>query len=71
MDDYCSPDGKTELHHRDGVAWLDAPMPWRFHRCSAQTYGYFNYSEQVERCACGAIRLDGRSHWMNRNSRKD
>jgi hypothetical protein len=54
---------KTELYHRDGVPWFDATKPRRFHRHTVQTYAYVDYFTLIERCACGATRIDGRSRW--------
>jgi hypothetical protein len=70
--DYVSEDGRLELHHKDGVPWYQAPAPPRRHTCWAQTDGWTNWVNRVERCACGAIRYDG-AHgvWMERNSRTD
>lgn len=64
-----SDDGKTEVWDRGGVAWHNAPIPSRWHRCRVQTYGYLNWFELYERCACGAIRMDGR-FWLSRNERR-
>lgn len=69
VEGYRSEDGKVETHHLDGVEWWNAPVPRRWHRCAPQTRGWINYFSLVERCACGAIRLDGRTHWMDRNNR--
>lgn len=61
-----SDNGDTELWHRGGVAWHDAPIPSRWHR-----YGWMNYVELMERCACGAIRVRrGRRNWWGRNERR-
>jgi hypothetical protein len=57
-----------ELVHANGVPWWEAKVPHRWHRCRVQTSGVHRFV-QVERCACGAIRLDGRV-WLERNSRK-
>ena len=38
------------ISHRDGVPWWEAPIPSRFHRCSAQTVSLV---QGVARCACG------------------
>jgi hypothetical protein len=64
---YVSEDRSVEMEHRDGLSWWEAPVPRRLHRCKPQTRGYLNWFTFVERCACGAIRMDG-SHWMDRNS---
>lgn len=67
-----SGDGRTEIWHLRGVAWWDAPIPRRWHRCTAQTRGTINYFEKVERCACGAFAYADESPriWLDRNSRK-
>ena len=58
------------MAHRDGVWWNDAPVPPRWHRCWAQTTGFFE-GRRVERCACGAIRYSGDGvGWTDRNSRR-
>lgn len=58
-------------HHRDGIPWYDAPVPRRWHRCWPQTTGSTRTIARVERCACGATRLDGPGHpWIDRNSRR-
>lgn len=62
-------DGLQFLAHRDGVAWTEAPIPARRHRCTAQTRGRFT-GAVVERCACGAIREAGEQFWLERNSSK-
>lgn len=57
------------FHNQDDIPWHDAPKPWRWHRCKPWTTGRFWPSMQVvERCACGAIRLDYML-WTERNSR--
>lgn len=48
-------------------AWLLAPLPRRLHRCRVIQSGFLG--RLVERCACGAIRVDNGS-WMERNSRR-
>jgi hypothetical protein len=55
------------LEHLDGVPWMEAPIPRRWHRCWAQTKGLVGFDE-VERCACGAIRNTRFRGWMERNS---
>lgn len=60
----------TTISHRNGVPWWSAPMPRRLHRCSVQTAGWQGF-HQVQRCACGAIRVTaGPWAWMNRNDRR-
>lgn len=64
------------LEHKDGIWWFDAPIPRRIHKCWAQTTAYDILGlREVERCACGAIRMDGdnpyrKSYWYERNSRE-
>ncbi len=55
--------------HLDGISWLNAPIPKVKHDCQVQTKGWMSL-RRVERCACGAIRLDGYGPWMERNSRQ-
>lgn len=58
------------LQTRNGVLWNEAPLPRRRHECEPWTRGR-DTAGSVERCACGAIRLDGEQHpWMNKNSRR-
>ena len=57
--------------HRNGIPWYAAPLPRRWHRCAPWTTGSTQGLALVERCACGATRLDGEGHpWMERNSRR-
>jgi hypothetical protein len=55
----------------DGVTYLNAPLPRRWHRCKPQTIGYFGALGTVYRCACGGYRNSklGR-RWRDRNSRR-
>jgi hypothetical protein len=59
---------RVEIFHLDGIKWMDAPVPPKRHTCFAQTMGYYEYFNSIERCACGAASY-GRV-WMDRNSRK-
>jgi hypothetical protein len=59
--------GLEFIELRDGVDWIDAPLPRRWHRCQAQVRGWLR--GPVARCACGSISQDGR-HWLRRNSRR-
>jgi hypothetical protein len=61
-------DPLSYVEHRDGIEWLYAPKPRRWHRCKPQTRGLVRMGF-VERCACGATRIDHYSHWMDRNSK--
>lgn len=67
--EYVSSNGELEIAHLDGVAWYDAPVPPRLHRCWPQTIGTINYFDTVERCACGGQK-SGR-FWLERNTRDD
>lgn len=53
--------------HVGGVSWHKAPIPFRWHRCRAQTRGLVGMF-LAERCACGAARFDEK-RWINKNSR--
>jgi hypothetical protein len=67
---YVAEDGSVEVEHFHGIPWHDAPVPSRFHRCRVQTRGYIHYFTPVQRCACGAIRMDNHRRWLDRNSRR-
>lgn len=56
-----------EIEHKDNIPFWQAPVPRRWHKCSAQTRGWSGLNF-VERCACGAIRFEG--CWIERNSRR-
>lgn len=49
-----------------GVDWNEAPLPYPWHRCAAQTRGWIGLS-YTERCACGAIRMRNSGPWLERN----
>jgi len=66
--DYRSEDHAVEKWDRDGIDWFHAPKPRRWHRCRIQTQGWVNHFTLVDRCACGAIRMDGHGPWMEKNS---
>jgi hypothetical protein len=61
-------DATVRLEHLDGVDWIDAPIPWRWHGCWAQTRGRL-HGIPIDRCACGAVRHRG-GPWLERNSRR-
>ncbi|MDQ0376546.1 hypothetical protein [Amycolatopsis thermophila] len=61
------PDTGLEVWHRDGVPWLDSPLPAIGHECWPQTRGIEGH-EETERCPCGAIRIGG-GRWLERNTR--
>jgi hypothetical protein len=58
--------GITDAEHLDGIPWYDAPIPRRWHRCKAQTRGWYKL-DYVERCACGATYIMG--GWVRKNER--
>ena len=60
-----------QIEHLDGVAWHDAPIPWRWHRCWIQTRGWVKLI-RIYRCACGAIsdNQTGKPIWDERNNRR-
>ena len=63
--EYDSDD--TAVEHLDGVPRSKAPLPWRLHRCRAQTRGRTGFI-LVRRCACGAIDLG--LGWGEKNQRR-
>lgn len=58
--------GLDWIESRGGVEWSAARLPLSWHRCKPQTRAQMG-SDYVERCACGAVRLDGADPWMERN----
>jgi hypothetical protein len=70
IDEAFNDDPTIEIYHLGGVPWHEAPIPGRLHRCIAQTGGWY-HRRFIERCACGAIRIDRRrGTWSERNSRR-
>lgn len=61
--------GLTDFRHKNGLWWHEAPLPRRRHRCQVQSSGTLPSGTFIERCACGAARLDG-ILWIERNSRR-
>jgi len=55
------------VQHLDGMPWWGAPLPWRWHRCRAQSRMGTNCF-RVRRCACGAIDLG--LGWDEKNARR-
>lgn len=55
---------------RNGVSWDQHPLPRRWHRCWAQSWGSVGPFRLVERCPCGGTRLDGKGRWLYRNRRR-
>lgn len=56
------------MSNRDGVFFLDAPMPPKRHRCKVQTTARLSTCT-VHRCACGALRVGVIGFWNSKNSR--
>lgn len=61
--------GIDDTRHLDDIWWHQAPVPAPNHECWAQTSGWIDLT-QIERCACGAVRRNGRM-WFDRNTRSD
>lgn len=59
---------RTCIFHVNDIPWYKAPLPRRFHRCKAQSWGMLNW-EHWDRCACGAFRRNYR-RWVNKNERR-
>jgi hypothetical protein len=63
--------GSDSIHHRGNTSWRAAPVPCRWHRCIPWSTHYNSVGlVDVERCACGALRLDGHGPWIYRNARR-
>jgi hypothetical protein len=60
--------GFPYLDHQDGIPWHEAPLPRRWHRCKPWTVGATTTLGLVQRCACGAVYVNG--HWYNKNQRR-
>lgn len=73
MSNRIDPD-PVSISHLNNVPWWDAPAPkrslFRRHKCSAQTRGWINYFDEVERCACGGIRVNHKGRFKDRFSSK-
>lgn len=54
--------------HLGGVWWYQAAAPPKRHACWAQTKGNAGSLDDVSRCACGGVSLDG-GPWFNRYER--
>jgi hypothetical protein len=61
--------GDQMIQHANAVTWAEAPIPRRLHRCRRQTVGVVRFFTLIERCACGAARIDG-GPWIEKNSRR-
>jgi hypothetical protein len=61
------------IEHLDGVDWMNAPLPRRWHRCRPQSRMWEPKWGVLYRCACGASTdTEGLAHewWDHRNSRR-
>jgi hypothetical protein len=58
----------ARLTHADDVPWWLAKVPATRHRCKPQSDGWRGV-EHIERCACGAVRVNDGT-WINRNARR-
>jgi hypothetical protein len=61
--------GEFWVENLGGVSWLHAPLPRRRHHCTTQTRGVTNWFTGIQRCACGAMRVNN-GHWTGRNERR-
>ena len=59
--------GGIEFTHKGGLPWWEAARPFWLHRCKPHTIARVDM-DQVERCACGAFRVN-RRRWWDKNSR--
>lgn len=55
--------------HRDGIPWDEAPLPRRWHKCTAWSAEWFGFS-QVVHCACGAAMENIVREWSGKNARR-
>jgi hypothetical protein len=61
---------EPEIESIDGIWWSECQIPPPKHKCFPQTFGWTsNRFMYVERCMCGAIKLDQKGRWMDRNFR--
>lgn len=67
--DPAVPEVRWGITHVDRVPWWEAPLPSRWHRCWPQTTGR-DHGFGIERCPCGAARIEGFNQWLARNSRR-
>lgn len=63
------PNLDNDIKHLDGVPWHETELPPANHRCWPQTDGWIQF-EQVQRCACGAIRYGRDPVWTRINERR-
>lgn len=62
-------DDRIEPHHTDGIAWNLLDRPHRWHRCRPHSWGSCGPFEMLERCRCGAARIDTDGPWLWKNCR--
>lgn len=64
---------RFRVGHRDGVAWDQRGIPWRWHKCRVDTQIWLELSLK-EICRCGATKFDDfkwrNEPWLYKNSRK-
>lgn len=64
--------GDERIAHLDGVPWWEAPPPPRQHEHTPQTRGARSGNITfIERCACGAVRLDRVGPWVYGSEREE
>ncbi|MER5608252.1 hypothetical protein AB0F93_00580 [Micromonospora tulbaghiae] len=63
-------DARVEVTHAHGTPWHVLAPPQRLlHRCQPQSWGSLGPFQLVERCVCGATRIDSEDGWLGRNLR--
>jgi len=63
-------DESDDLLNVGDVWWYEAPIPPKRHQCETHTSGTVRHVGMVQRCACGAIKVND-SPWLDRNSRQE
>jgi len=71
---YTSRRGDEWVEDLGGVPWHSLPMPWWERRLlhwrhRPQTRGHIGGIRMIERCRCGATRLDGYGPWVRETGR--
>lgn len=64
------PGWRVPVTHIHDMPWDLLPAPWRRHRCWPQSWGSIGPFRLVQRCPCGATRLDEDGPWLGRNLRR-
>jgi hypothetical protein len=57
------------IEHKDGIWWYEAPLPPKKHECEPWTSAWEGFT-QVQRCACGSIRMNPDRVWIEVNARR-